>query len=147
MWKKILLLSILLVIVLVAFMNLYGHALSNDEIYACIRTNEFGVFILFAVLFGCPTIHLYKRTFKKKIEKNPASFYSRSWFIRLVCGFVVLSIDFTLAYLFHGIKCHTFMEMAWTIFALSYGLFVMYTIIIELIESLLVTLEAIEKNG
>ncbi|NLI40730.1 MAG: hypothetical protein GX421_06085 [Caldisericales bacterium] len=90
---------------------------------------------------------MYKRTFKKKIEKNPASFYSRSWFVKLVCGFVVISIDFTLAYLFHGFKCHTFMEMALIIFALSCGLFAMYTIIIELIDNLLMTLEAIEKNG
>ena len=147
MWKKILLLSILLVIVLVAFMNLYGHVLSNDEIYACIRTNEFGVFILFAVLFGCPTIHLYKRIFKKKIEKNPASFYSKGWFIKLVCGLVVISTDIILIYLLRNHRYPIFTEIAWTIFVLSYGFFAVYTIIIELIDNLLVTLEAIEKNG
>lgn len=147
MWKKILLLSILLVIALIVFLRLCYFTISNDDVYAYIRTGEFSCIVLLAILLSRPVYYLYKRTFKKKIEKNPASFYSRSWFVKLVCGFVVISIDFTLAYLFHGFKCHTFMEMALIIFALSCGLFAMYTIIIELIESLLVTLEAIEKNG
>ena len=147
MWKKILVLSILLAIVLMAFLNLCGRALFNDDVYACIRTNEFPVFILFAVLSGCPTIHLYKRIFKKKIEKNPASFYSKSWFIKLVCGFVVISTDIILIYLLRSHRHPIFTEISWVIFILSYGLFATYTIMTELINNILVTLEAIEKNG
>lgn len=145
MWKKILLLSILLAIALRAFLELYGLAVINDEVYAYIRTLEFSGFVLLAILLNRPIYYLYKQTFKKKIEKNPASFYSRSWFIRLVCGLVVILTDLTLIYLFHGIKCHTFMEMVLIIFALSYGLFAVYTIIIELIDNLLMALKAIEK--
>ena len=147
MWKKILVLRILLAIVLMAFLNLCGRALFNDDVYACIRTNEFPVFILFAVLSGCPTIHLYKRIFKKKIEKNPASFYSKSWFIKLVCGFVVISTDIILIYLLRSHRHPIFTEISWVIFILSYGLFATYTIMTELINNILVTLEAIEKNG
>ncbi len=140
MWKKILVQGVLLALMILAFFRLYLFAFNKDVIYAYTSMKEFAGFILIAVVLNYPVCYLYKRIFKKQIEKDQASLYSKSWFVRLVCGFVVILLDLFVICLFNGFEQTTFIAVL-VIFVVSYGLFAIYAVILELITNILMVVE------
>lgn len=140
MWKKILAQGVLLALMILVFFRLYLFAFNKDVIYAYTNMKEFAGFILMAIVLNYPVCYLYKQIFKKQIEKDRTSLYSKSWFVRLVCGFVVILLDLFVMCLFNGFEQTTFAAIS-IIFVVSYGLFVIYAVILELITNILMVVE------
>ncbi len=125
MWKKILVLSafIIISILILYFIRYFIFALCLLFLQVCVK-NVF--FIAIAMLIYFPIYCLYRVVFKIKDEQGHVPLYSRSWFIKLVCGFVTIAFDlFFIHPLFNGFK-HLHIEMSLIVFVTIYILFVIY---------------------
>jgi len=132
MWKKILVISAFIVIsILILYLIRYFlFALCLMFLQVCVK-NVF--FITIAMMIYFPIYCLYRVVFKIKDEQGHVPFYSRRWFIKLVCGFITIAFDlFFIHPLFNGFK-HLYIERTLIVFVTIYILFILYVGAFELV--------------